>query len=287
MSSNLPLLPQRLMKLDYLTVNARHWLLRQPLTRFADYYPSVNRLFLHWPVDIELSPDGASLVACEVGTRLHFCHPGRARRYSRGIAAHLDALHVSYLLHEVPLRPGDWVLDCGANVGEVSMALLRRQPTLNVIAVEPESREADCADLNLFQGRPSTVRGVLWNEERVLNFYSAAMTADSSAIEPPNYTEVRQVPATTIDALLARSACSRLRLLKLEAEGAEPEILQGALGTLDKIDYITADLGPERGVTQQETATPAINLLLSRGFELMAMRFDRVIALFRNRSATD
>jgi len=151
------------------------------------------------------------------------------------------------MLDRVPLRAGDWVLDCGANVGEVSFALLQREPSLNIIAVEPEAAEADCADKNIYRGEKETVRMVLWHEEATLLFYSASATADSSVIEPPTFAGVREVSATTIDALLMRQGCERLRLLKLEAEGAEPEILQGAEASISRIDYIAADLGPERG----------------------------------------
>jgi FkbM family methyltransferase len=275
------------MKLDYFAVNSRHWLLQQPPQRFVAKFGLLNRLFLHWPVTMELGPSGLTLLARENDCSVNFCHTARARRYSNGVGQFLDSLHGSYLLDRVPLRPSDWVLDCGANVGEVSLALLRREPSLNIVAVEPEALEADCADLNLYQGRPRTVRGVLWHEETTLKFYSAAATADSSTIEPPKYDSVREVPATTVDALLTRMQCQRLRLLKLEAEGAEPEILQGAMGSLERIDYIAADLGPERGVRQEETATPVINLLLAQGFEIVSMRFDRVVVLFRNRRATD
>jgi FkbM family methyltransferase len=275
------------MKLDYFAVNSRHWLLQQPPQRFVAKFGLLNRLFLHWPVTMELGPSGLTLLARENDCSVNFCHTARARRYSNGVGQFLDSLHGSYLLDRVPLRPSDWVLDCGANVGEVSLALLRREPSLNIVAVEPEALEADCADLNLYQGRPRTVRGVLWHEETTLKFYSAAATADSSTIEPPKYDAVREVPATTVDALLTRMQCQRLRLLKLEAEGAEPEILQGAMGSLERIDYIAADLGPERGVRQEETATPVINLLLARGFEIVSMRFDRVVVLFRNRRAID
>jgi len=275
------------MKLDYFAVNSRHWLLQQPPQRFVAKFGLLNRLFLHWPVTMELGPSGLTLLARENDCSVNFCHTARARRYSNGVGQFLDSLHGSYLLDRVPLRPSDWVLDCGANVGEVSLALLRREPSLNIVAVEPEALEADCADLNLYQGRPRTVRGVLWHEETTLKFYSAAATADSSTIEPPKYDAVREVPATTVDALLTRMQCQRLRLLKLEAEGAEPEILQGAMGSLERIDYIAADLGPERGVRQEETATPVINLLLAQGFEIVSMRFDRVVVLFRNRRATD
>ena len=70
-----------------------------------------------------------------------------------------------------------------------------------------------------------------------------------------------------------------------QAEGAEPEILIGCEHYLDKIDFIAVDCGPERGLLQKETATDVINFLLQRGFELVEMKFDRVVCLFRNRRA--
>ena len=275
------------MRSDYLAVNARHWLLKQEPERFARHYRRLNRLFLDWPIDIKLDSDGRCLVAADSQLEVRFCHVPRARRYSEGIRTMLDRLLAAYMLERVPLRPGDCVLDCGANVGEVSLGLLQRVPNLNIIAVEPESAEADCVDKNIYRGEQRTLRKVLWREETTLRFYSASATADSSVIEPPAFADVREVSATTIDALLAKSGSHRLRLLKLEAEGAEPEILRGGEASLHRIDFIAADLGPERGVSQEETATPVINFLLSRGFEVVGVHFDRNSFLFKNRTVSD
>ena len=73
-----------------------------------------------------------------------------------------------------------------------------------------------------------------------------------------------------------------MRLLKLEAEGAEPEVLQGALGLLSLVDYISADLGPERGKAEISTLEEVSNLLEEQGFERLRVEGERVIALFRN-----
>lgn len=271
--------------IDFVSKNIRHWLIHQNVATFARHFNWLNGGLWRYPVKVRLAPGGESLVATgDDSGEVHFCRPERIMRYALGVRRCLDNLLAAYMLGKVPLRPGDWVVDCGANVGEVSFALQRLQDGLSVVTIEPERLEANCADLNVHGGRPLTVRKVLWKSDGVLQFHSAAATADSSLFEPPVPHKVTEVQAITLARLVAELGIPRIRLLKLEAEGAEPEILLGAEPVLNRIDYIAADLGPERGLAQEQTATPVINFLLARGFELVDMKFDRVVCLFRNTS---
>lgn len=272
------------MQLDYIPKNVRYWLLRQPAPTLVRWFDRLNPLLWQYPVRVSSGTRPGTLRAQDPRDSIEFVHPERVMRYARaGIRPFIDSLLTAYHIDQLQLNAGDLVIDCGANVGEVSMALRLRQPGLRIVAVEPEAAEADCADINVYGGQPLTLRKVLWREETTLRFFSAAQTADSSVFEPVVPHQVREISATTVDQVVASSGVERVRLLKLEAEGAEPEILEGARGVLSRIDYIAADLGPERGLKQEETATPVINHLLSSGFELVSMRFDRVTCLFRNR----
>lgn len=225
------------------------------------------------------------MIAEDGRSRIFFCRSSRVDRYRLGVDACLDKLAREYMIDKIQFSDGDCVVDCGANVGEVSLWLKRRNPRLNLILVEPEPMEATCADLNLFDGGAHTVRNALWKEEGTLSFYKKPESADSSLFEVEDADEVVQVPVTTLANLLDERRIRHVRLLKLEAEGAEPEILLGCGERLSNIDYIAADCGPERGLSQDETATHLINYLLARNFELIDMKFDRVVCLFRNRSA--
>ena len=74
-----------------------------------------------------------------------------------------------------------------------------------------------------------------------------------------------------------------IKLMKLEAEGFEPEILQGGLSILDHVEYIAADLGWERGQDQECTIPQVVNLLLAHQFRLKsAFSPDGVHFLFEN-----
>jgi len=71
-----------------------------------------------------------------------------------------------------------------------------------------------------------------------------------------------------------------IKLLKLEAEGAEPEILQGAKQTLPHVMYVAADLGPERGIKNDNTVIPVMGILAGYGFVPIKFSFERGVMLF-------
>jgi FkbM family methyltransferase len=164
--------------------------------------------------------------------------------------------------------------------------LKRLNGKINVISIEPEKEEADCCDLNVYGGERRTIRKALWSEPGERALFSKNESGDSSLFEIDSFESTTTVPTTTLAAVLEERNVSRLKLLKLEAEGAEPEILVGAKDHLHKIEYISADLGPERGLKQESTAAPAINFLLARNFELIDMHCDRITFLFRNTALT-
>lgn len=269
---------------NFISKNIKHQLIQLPAARFVAGFKPLNALLWRYPVKLLYDPLSACIQVDDGAEKFWFCRNPRFRRYTEGVDRFLGKLAAQYMLDGIQIRPGDWVIDCGANVGEVSSWLLRQQPDLNILAIEPETLEANCADRNIFGGQPRTIRKVLWNEDTVLKFYSCAETADSSVFKIDQYQRVTEVQAIRLDSLLASVKPPRIRLFKLEAEGAEPEILEGAQEWLSRIDYIAADLGPERGLKQEQTATPVINYLLARGFDLLDMRFDRVVCLFKNRA---
>lgn len=273
---------------DFITKNiryyARQWLDKREKREFPRYFNMVNRLLWRYPITLLWDKEKEKIVVNDGNISLYFCRKSRVYRYTDGISSCLDKLAKAYMLDRISFSPGDWVIDCGANVGEVSVWLGLNCGNLRLIAVEPEIEEADCADLNIFGGSKETVRMALWNEETTLTFYHDAETADSSLFETTKHTSVTNIQATTLQNLLSARSVPRVRLLKLEAEGAEPEILMGCGEFLSNIDFISVDCGPERGLQQEATATDVIKYLMARDFELVDMKFDRVVCLFRNRS---
>ena len=119
----------------------------------------------------------------------------------------------------------------------------------------------------------------MWFEDTEIDFYINSHEADSSLIKPSKYNEVTSVKAIPLESIIT----TKVKLLKLEAEGAEPEVIIGAGKKLELIEFISADLGFERGLESASTFIEVTNYLLKNNFALLQFSDDRRCALFRNK----
>ena len=79
-----------------------------------------------------------------------------------------------------------------------------------------------------------------------VQFYLSSNDADSSVIPPESYTRVLDVDCLTLSTICAEKIKKPIRLLKVEAEGYEPEVLSTLNFCHKSIQNITVDAGPER-----------------------------------------
>ena len=86
-----------------------------------------------------------------------------------------------------------------------------------------------------------------------------------------------------MESLIKDLDINKIKLLKVEAEGYEPEILEGIGSMLKKIQYIAVDGGYERGIINEQTFTDITNYLLHNGFEIIDINFVHYRALFLNK----
>lgn len=231
---------------------------------------------------VRLHPMDSGLYEVTDGeTRLVICRRERHVRSNKGIARGINGLAAVYHLDRIGLSESDLLIDCGANVGE--LGVWARERGAAYIAFEPETLEANCCDRNAFDGKPQTNRMALWHEASELTFYSKPESADSSVFEIKNYNATKSVPAKRLDAVVTDIAEYRTVVLKVEAEGAEPEVLDGASGILGRIQYVTVDCGYERGVQQSHTFIEVNSKLSSLGFRPKLANFqNRTTILYEN-----
>ncbi|MDJ0614750.1 MAG: FkbM family methyltransferase [Rhizobiaceae bacterium] len=215
------------------------------------------------------------------GQSLAIARRNRYWNYKHGIDTRLELLAQQYELQHVLLSPGDRVIDCGANIGEIGA--WAKQVGIEYTAFEPEPLEADCCDINAFDGVAKTNRLGLWHENTTLKFYSKPDTADGSLIEIDDYTDVHELEVITLASFLGEDAKKGIRLFKVEAEGAEPEVLQGAEPVLQYIDYISVDCGYERGKEKQATFKEVGEILAKHNFELISENKKRMVRLYKRR----
>jgi FkbM family methyltransferase len=206
---------------------------------------------------------GVFQVRCEGETRFASVN-SRVLSYLDGFSLRSAYIGQVYMLSSIPFRDGDLVVDCGANMGDLEFYLRVNAPKVKYVGFEPNPRDFVCLERNVGASRSRNIG--LWNQEGSIPFFVNDAHASSSFIQPPEFTELVDIPASTLSAQFPNE---NIRLLKLEAEGAEPEVLEGAISILNCIDYVSADVGPERGILENETRDMVVNFLEAHGFELI------------------
>jgi FkbM family methyltransferase len=139
------------------------------------------------------------------------------------------------------VRPGDIVLDCGANVGAFTREALDAGAKL-VVAIEPSPlnveslRRTFAADIEA--GRVIVYPKGVWNTDSELPMY----LYENSALDSIVMSERREdssgpkrlvkVPLTTIDKMAAELKLDRVDFIKMDVEGCERQAIDGAAGTI-------------------------------------------------------
>ncbi|MAS09656.1 FkbM family methyltransferase [Salinisphaera sp.] len=258
----------------------RESVFRKSAVDFVPAFERYNGWLFGYSLSVSLHEDCQTICVSDERDTIFVGRPPRVWLYRKGIEKRLQALARQYFLPDIDTFSGALVIDVGANVGELSRYVSDRGA--RVISIEPEPLEGRALALNL-AGRDSIViNQALWSEPATLDFFCKNDSGDSSLIEMANASETRSVQATTLDDVYREYGNDqRVKLLKLEAEGAEPEILDGARQMLSHVDYVSADVGPERGADAQNTFIPVYERLHAAGFRPIAFGHKRCVTLFK------
>jgi FkbM family methyltransferase len=167
--------------------------------------------------------------------------------YSNGADSVAWELHADeYGLRQIHFDEGDVVIDIGAHIGLFSIYLARRWPGVTVFAFEPfPANFRNCAE-NLRTNGVSNV--VLSNQpvaadNRRLNMATDPSNSGSASAMVKTYRSnatLSDVASVTLDEVFAVHGIECCKLLKIDCEGMEYEILPGA-GVLDKVEYLAGE----------------------------------------------
>jgi len=142
-----------------------------------------------------------------------------------------------YSLDIAGIRPGDVVLDCGANIGVYTREALNQGAAL-VVAIEPAPENIECLRRN-FAGEIAAGKVIvypkgLWDSETDLTLHVDPhnSAADSFLIEREGSHAAMRIPVTTIDNLVAELKLDRIDFVKMDIEGAEPRALRGGRASI-------------------------------------------------------
>lgn len=239
---------------------------------------TINSIFTFRRLDTRIVKQSGQWLVYENNECLHLVHKKRVLLYLKGIKNRLRQLDHNYMVSKVlGLLEISAFVDIGANIGELS-----RLHGLPYFAFEPGEKEFACLQINVPDAKKSVNVG-LWYEKTTLKFYASSSSADSSFIEPLNYDNSFQMNVERLDAYDIPENC----FLKVEAEGAEIEVLQGAEKILSKASCIAVDTGFERGVACDSTTVEVIDFLYNHNFRLVDFTPGRMILLFYRQNLAD
>jgi FkbM family methyltransferase len=185
-------------------------------------------------------------------------------------------------LKMVSFARGDVIIDGGAYVGDFAEAVLAYQPWAKIHAFEPQpaafgvlqTRLAPFGDIELHNVALGRAKGhgdfFVRNLPTVSSFLVSGST--SWAAEWGNILETKEVlrvPIVTSSDYLQEQKIGHVRLLKLDVQGYELEVLAGAEPVLGRIDWIYTEARFDEGLY---AGAPLINdiygYLIQRGFKL-------------------
>tara|TARA_B100000900_G_C20470816_1_gene671306 strand:- start:221 stop:1000 length:780 start_codon:yes stop_codon:yes gene_type:complete len=207
---------------------------------------------------------------------LYVSRYSRIGLYKVGINERLISLQKSYRTQNIELSKNECVIDIGANIGEFGKFWVEKQHV--VYAFEPDVVEFEALKLNL--SNSSLFNLGLWNKSDVLKFYHKNNSGDSSFFETNDFEKISEVKVNTLDSFNIKEP---IGLIKIESEGAEPEIIEGGRETIKKSKFVTIDCGEERGLKSESTLIPVVNKLLELGFELIDFEPTSLRVLMKNK----
>lgn len=178
------------------------------------------------------------------------------------------------------LNPGDLVVDIGANVGYYSLLASRLVgPSGQVVAIEASPRIAEKLIANLELNQTKNVRleqVAVSDRPQLLTLYSGPDDnwGRTTTIASRNLREDGIVEALPLEKILTPGEISRVRLLKIDIEGAEAPVMRHVLDTIHlfprKMDLIV-EISPYE---ELESWKAVFNDLIAAGFSARTIHND-------------
>ncbi|MFA5162185.1 MAG: FkbM family methyltransferase [Elusimicrobiales bacterium] len=195
---------------------------------------------------------------------------GRDIYYKYGVYSEDDI--TEFLLKTLNITDSDIILDVGANLGWYSLTLSHAANPA-VFAFEPEPHNYQLLSDNIkLNGKtnihPQNMAVDKTPGTKTLYLYKKCNLGRHSLIKSRKSVGSVEVEATTIDAFAARQLQGkRIKLLKIDTEGNELNVLLGAKATLPQIDNILSEFSPAIISGLNQNPRDFIDLLEQQGFK--------------------
>ncbi len=190
----------------------------------------------------------------------------------------LNNIYEAYCLNHIDINNQDLVVDCGANVGELNLALNYKNIDVYYKAFEPDDMTFECLVLNNSENSENEFFNLgLSNSNESTTFYLDNEGGNSSLVNFGS-NQTTKIKTKTLDSFKFEN----VKVLKIDAEGFEPEVLEGSVNTLKTTEFVSVDFGAERGIEQNKTIIEVNDLLYENNFRLVKFSDFRFIGLYKN-----
>jgi len=199
--------------------------------------------------------------------------------YGKGFQKRIQELKSSYLIKKINFMDNDIIIDIGANNGDFYLCFEKK---IKYYAFEPSPAVFSNLIYNV-KKQELFNKGVWKSSDKNITFYLSDEFGDSSILPIKNFSQKVKIETTTLD-IIFNNINKPIKLLKLEAEGSEPEILEGLKQNINQVNYITIDCGFERGNEQSSTISDCSNYLIRNNFKMIDFSSERTVALYENQN---
>ena len=242
----------------------------------------INLLFILFNKNIRIKKEKELYYVYSDSYKIYFYLLERLYIFFQGIEFRFKKLFYEYFLNDIDFEEGDSVVDCGAHLGELLYYF--KDKKINYYAFEPSQKLCECIKNNIeinkghYQNYKIVNKALLDSTGKV-TIYLRDSTADTS-LEADNFSESVNIDSVRLDEYFNENTF--IKLLKIDAEGYEYEVLKGSENILSSIKFIAVDAGFERSSKTESTFDQVNNFLLSKNFILLKKNLDRHTFLYRN-----
>jgi FkbM family methyltransferase len=202
-------------------------------------------------------------------------HGYRIRLYPTSLSAAIwydrnDFTSIEQLIRRI-LREGDHVIDVGANIGTTALCAGAVVGELGgVMAIEPHPRTYRFLQGNVRLNKMANVQTIncaLGARDGYIGL-SDTRSDDMNAVDDAGI----QVRLSSLDSL--SDGMREVALLKIDVEGYEKYVIEGAVRTLERVQCVLFEASTEAAARHQSSVLDVIMALKERGFETFELRND-------------
>jgi FkbM family methyltransferase len=164
-----------------------------------------------------------------------------------------------YGIESIPFSPGDVMVDVGGNLGAVSIYVAKKHPGVKILLYEPVPESHRLCLRNLEANGVSGITAIqkaVTGDGRPLTLAArrdflggASAHYRGERIAGPGHVQF-SVDSVTLDQVFDTHGIRRCKLLKIDCEGSEHEILRAAT-CLGRVDYLSGEFHINAQLTAQ------------------------------------